>query len=1042
MLSLVLFLLVLSMMLAAPSRAAADGLIVVQVKTDIPAQQNGSSYNGPVATFYSGGFLPAPGFSTTINWGDGTAPDSGNATVSCAPYTSSLNSDCGDYPNPGDHQAEKGTVTGNHTFAKPGPYTITVTVYGHFAPGGGGPYPPADHSTTAQGTIPAQSGTCNILGTLGFARLQTLQGGCVTTNGTQQTTDPGVPVIVNGLELDPASGVSMTLDSATGMLTSNGDVGLKLGSRAQHQTAFKPKPINWRVIPNPGEASIDEGSPGRFEVTVGGLLLDLPALSLDSIKLTDGQSNVSFTVGLPLPALAKFAGGVIKATATMLSDNAGGARFDGLDAEIGASEKPELTGIKVAAPFKAFFGHLKFILSTDTWIVSLIFSVPGAGGISASTQVISGVPTEVHFDASYRTPGLAIGDTGAFLQRIAGGFTHYPHVHRPKIGFLYATHIPQIDAARTSECANYNTYYDQYIALNQPFPSYCGQVGVVDFDPPLEVDGQVDVSAGPVIGTKSAMIVSGGFRYVDSYFDGSNNVPWLFNVQGSVTMVGLPFNRTPAQVYGTTPATSRTSYVPVNNAGKQAWATIHGDGLIEAGGGFNYTFPQLTSSWFLKVDGEIAVSLIPNGAAIGSPPAGATAEQYAGVVQSRANGWGVVGTITGSICAQIPTVASACATGAAGISNHGVAGCASFSVPGTQVLQTIARAGAAAINAVAEFGQNSAVAVAQAAVDLGNKASQAAQTTGQAIQSTTTTVVNGAAQLGSTIGSGTQSAVHSAFGWAGLSADKPRAIAAALPVAHAASVVDANITIPDVNFAIGAVYNWATRSTSRLSTCSHDALLGALASRDRARISAAGGVQGIQVRVGPSGAAPRLFVIQGATAAPDVIVMGPDRRAIRTKGPGFVEPGWIVYKDPAQRLTYVDAVAAPRGKWDFVAVPGSSKLVNVKTSAGVPIPSVRAVIKSAAKGRFAIAYITSGIPRGDVVTLVETDGSGRTATIAKLRRTKGSVRWVPSLTLAGSKRVVLAVIKRGTTEVSVQPLDGLDLGKVAKPKVKGKKQKH
>ena len=440
--------------------------------------------------------------------------------------------------------------------------------------------------------------------------------------------------------------------------------------------------------------------------------MNLPALSLDSIHLIQNQSNVGFTVGLPIPTLASFFG-TIKATATMLSDNATGAHFDGLDAEIGASQKPEISGVTVTAPFKAFFGHLQFQLSTNTWNVSLTFDVPGAGGISASTQIVQGAPTAVHFSASYLTPGLAIGDTGAFLQGIDGGFTNYPHYSRPKIGLTRSSGNGATDAARSSECANINQYYDQYIALNQAFPSYCGQVGLISFDPPLEVDGNVRISAGPVIASKSALIISGGFRYVDSYFDGSNSVPWAFNVQGGVTMLGLPFNRTTQQVYPNSSGVSKSSFVPVNNAGKQAWATIHGDGLVEAGGGFDYAFPQNTNNWFIKVTGDVGLSLIPKGAAIGAPPAGATPAQYANVVQSHANSWAAVGTISGSICAQIPTVVSACATGAAGISNIGVAGCASFAVPGSQVLQSIARAGAAAINAIAAFGQQAGVQIAQ-----------------------------------------------------------------------------------------------------------------------------------------------------------------------------------------------------------------------------------------------------------------------------------------------------------------------------------------
>lgn len=1036
---------------AFPSAAAALDTApdpTITVSTTIPAQQTGSSYTGVVATFFASNAVG--GAAITIDWGDGTPLDTSgtNSSQGCQP--AAMNGHpvgmFGDCPA---GEAPTGTISGAHTFARPGPYTIVVTLSGTWGYVGGGQNHPFEaRSSSGQGTIPAASSSCPVIATLGFAKLQLLGSGCVTTNGTRQTTPPGVPVVVNGLELHPDPTVSLTLDSAGGTLSSGGgNVTMDLGCArcGQHQTQFKPQPISWRVVPNPGEASIDEGSTGRFAVPIGGLLLNLPLLSLNTIKLTQDQSNVSFTVGVPIPSIAKFFG-TIKATATMLSDNVTGARFDGLDAEIGASQKPELSGVTVTAPFKAFFGHLQFQLSSDTWNVSLTFDVPGAGGISASTQIIQGTPTAVHFAASYLTPGLAIGDTGAFLQGIDGGFTNYPTYSRPKIGRTQSSGNANTDAARTSECANINQYYDQYIALNQAFPSYCGQVGVISFDPPLEVDGSVRVSAGPVIASKSALIISGGFRYVDSYFDGSNNVPWAFNVQGGVTMLGLPFNRTTQQVYPNSSGLNKSSYVPINNAGKQAWAAIHGDGLVEAGGGFDYAFPQATDNWFLKITGDVGLSLIPKGAAIGAPPPGATPEQYANVVQSHANNWAAVGTITGSICAQIPTVASACATGAAGISNIGVAGCASFTVPGSQVLQTIARAGAAAINAIAAFGQQASVQVAQTAVELGNQAAAAAAATAAAIQSTANSVANGATQVANQVGSGITSAANTFASW--FSRDLPatdvtasnraRAALAPRPLAHTADVVNANITIPDVNFAIGALYRWSNGSTSRLTSCSHDTLLSVLSAHDLARASAAHGVPSLQVRVGKSGTAPRIFVLTGVTASPDVIVMGPDRRAIRTKGPGFVEPGWIVYKDPKHKTTYVDAVSAPAGKWDFVAVRGSSRIANVQTAVGVTIPTVRGGIQSAKHGHYAILYRVFGRPAGDKITLEETDGAGKFVTFATLRRNKGLVAWRPSARLPGARRLLIAVIKRGSTTVSAQPLATLDLKAVAKHKPKAK----
>jgi hypothetical protein len=1032
--------------MVAPATASADPTLPVIVETNFSPEQQGATFpGGQVAHYYYGNITQ---LTATIDWGDGTPLDTTAVATTynppCVPYTSSLSSDCGQTPQP---QAIGGYVTAMpHTFARPGPYTITVSLSGYYG-SGNGQFPPRTHATSAQGTIPGVAGNCNILASLGYAKLQVIGSGCVTNNGTQQTTDPGIPVIVNGLELDPASGVSLTLDSSTGMLTSNGgNVTMKLGNRSQHQTAFTPKPISWRVVANPGEPSISEGSPGDFQVSIGGTLLGLPALSLDKIQLIQDQSNMNFTVGVPLPLGTFF--GTIKATTTILSDNVGGARFDGLDAEIGASQKPEFTGIKVAAPFKAFFGHLKFVLSTNTWMVSLTFSVPGAGGIAGSTTITNGVPTDIHFSASYRTPGLAIGDTGAFFQEIDGGFTHYPHYSQPKIGVKSYSGDPNVDASRSADCANINHYYTQFLSLNQALPSYCGQVGAISFDPPLEVDGNVQVSAGPVIASKSALVIDGGFRYVDSYNDGTNNVPWAFNVHGNVTMLGLPFNRTTQQVYGSAPTQNKTNFAPVNNAGTHAWATIHGDGLVEAGGGFDYSLPQNTPNWLFKITGDLGVSLIPSGAAIGAPPAGADPTQYASVVQSHANSWTIIGSIIGQLCAQIPSVATGCATGGAAISNHGVAGCASFTLPGAAVLQAIANAGAYAINQIAAFGGKAGAAIATAANELGNQADNAAKVTSQYFQDIASSTASGAQKVGTSTGTAIVNGLNTLGSYLGISRDLPARDAAAAPkahpaiagpVAHTADVVNQNITIPDVNFSVGAVYYWLTHETFQMSACSHDALLSALSATDLARISAARGVTGKQVRVAYSGAAPRLFVITGTTAAPDVIVMGPDHRVIRTKGPGFIEPGWIVYKDPAHKKTYVDAVAAPAGNWDFVAVPGSSRIANVQTAAGVPIATVRAGIKSA-KGRhhYVIAYRVFGRGAGETVTLEEVAGTGTVVKIATLRGSRGNVTWTPSAAIPSFKRLLIAVVKRGSMQLSEQPVLAINLKQVAKPKLKRK----
>jgi hypothetical protein len=516
-------------------------------------------------------------------------------------------------------------------------------------------------------------------------------------------------------------------------------------------------------------------------------------------------------------------------------------------------------------------------------------------------------------------------------------------------------------------------------------------------------------------------------------------------------MLGLPFNQSTLQVYKTGGNFQRpTNFAPVNNAGTTGWLEFHGDGLVEAGGGFNYTFPTFTDNWIVRANGEIGVSLIPKGASIGAPPAGATPEQYASVVQSRANGWTIAGTVLGQVCAQIPSVASACATGAAGISNNGIAGCASFSLPGTKTLQTIAIAFAKGINFIARTGEQAGLAVAKVFTDLGLEAQAAAARTGQFFNDAASTLVDKTTQVANDFGNGVTDAGSAALHYMhipGFAADgtraRPAAVAATVPVAQAAAgdVINTNIVIPDVNFAVGAAYKWSDKSTHVLTACSHTDLLQALLSRDRARASRASGARGVpstQVFVRGSGRAPRLFVIKGVTSAPDVIVMGPDRRAIRTLGRGFVKPGWIVYKDLAAKTTYVDAVGAPAGRWSFVTAPHTSRIASIQTAAGVSIPSVGAGFKSAKGRRFVIAYRIAGLARGERVTLAETDGSGLTVTFATLRGTRGSVSYVPSPKLPSSKRLILAIIKRGATQISAQPVTGIDLAKLAKKKAKPK----
>lgn len=193
-----------------------------------------------------------------------------------------------------------------------------------------------------RGTIP--SNVCGTTATLGYASLELLGPGCLNTAGTEEFTPAGVDVMVNGIEIDPGPSGQLMLDSSAGMLTSTGPVTLKLGcsSCGQPQVAFDPHAISWRVVPNPGEAQIPVGGPGTFQLPTGSTLLQLPALSENSIYLMGGgQSTMSFQVAVPFLGLAS--GGGVTASTQVLSSNAGGAQFNGLSATIAFVSFPKNT---------------------------------------------------------------------------------------------------------------------------------------------------------------------------------------------------------------------------------------------------------------------------------------------------------------------------------------------------------------------------------------------------------------------------------------------------------------------------------------------------------------------------------------------------------------------------------------------------------------------------------------------------------------------------------------------------------------------------
>lgn len=93
---------------ATSSAAIADAALSAGASRPFSAVE-GAAYSGPIASFTdAGGAEPAQSYAVTINWGDGTAPDTQSATVTASGNTLS--------------------VQGSHTYAEEGNYSLSISV--------------------------------------------------------------------------------------------------------------------------------------------------------------------------------------------------------------------------------------------------------------------------------------------------------------------------------------------------------------------------------------------------------------------------------------------------------------------------------------------------------------------------------------------------------------------------------------------------------------------------------------------------------------------------------------------------------------------------------------------------------------------------------------------------------------------------------------------------------------------------------------------------------------------------------------------------
>jgi hypothetical protein len=233
--------------------------------------------------------------------------------------------------------------------------------------------------------------------------------GCWKISGTKHTTTR--PVDMNGFTVTPSESAPFTIDTdvQNRVATTNGKpVGL-----AANPIKYQDMPLNFR-IPTSGDVRIGGATlpPG---LTLAGFTLVANAQT--QINLTDGRGAVD----LPLEFFnfLTVIGKNQSVTVHSVVAPGQGLKYDGIDIDVnGLVAKP--------VPFGIENFHAQYSLAQNSWGGSATVVFPGAKerGVTAGINIVNGKLTALNVGAvNLQVP---LGSTGAYLQKVAGGFTLDP----------------------------------------------------------------------------------------------------------------------------------------------------------------------------------------------------------------------------------------------------------------------------------------------------------------------------------------------------------------------------------------------------------------------------------------------------------------------------------------------------------------------------------------------------------------------------------------------------------------------------------------
>jgi hypothetical protein len=180
---------------------------------------------------------------------------------------------------------------------------------------------------------------------------------------------------------------------------------------------------------------------------------------------------------------------------------------------------------------------------------------------------------------------------------------------------------------------------------------------------------------------------------------------------------------------------------------------------------------------------------------------------------------------------------------------------------------------------------------------------------------------------------------------------------------------------------------------------------------DRLRQAGAAAVPAFTV---PAGQRVAVIGLVGQGSSPRATLRGPDGRTIDTPTTPFLkDPNEVVIRDDRRTNTTYFFINHPAaGGWTVTPDPGSAPIVNLEQSHTLPDPSVRASVKLARGGRVVLHYSLVPIS-GQKVNFAEQAQGGALRLVGTAQGARGTISFRPSDALARGRAIVALVAQDG-----------------------------